>query len=276
MRPEQRRFQDQARRAQDQARATARAAADRSRQQSQAFTDRSRANNDRDRRVRAQQDQARLNLWEQQRRRRAYDPGPSGSGDQLWTGATAGPSYEATHRPPRRRPSGFEILSLLVTLVAIALGIAEITNRVWGVGPAPSDVAVDLYERVREAADHDPANTVGSADSNELVEDIEDSADITRKAIEDQIDGEPPAIPSNLHIAAAAGCDATLAWNAVTDPDLDFYIVSDGSGIEYAVDSSRTSREVSVFPGTSATFAVQARDEHGNESQLSNEVTVSC
>lgn len=88
-------------------------------------------------------------------------------------------------------------------------------------------------------------------------------------------DTTPPAAPRNLSGSAGDGA-VSLSWDAGTEPDLDHYVVRNGTGATVAT-VTKDVRTVSVgnlANDTAVTFTVVAVDTAGNVSGSSNAVTV--
>jgi chitodextrinase len=97
-------------------------------------------------------------------------------------------------------------------------------------------------------------------------------------ALAEAADRQPPTAPRNLRVTGSAHYSVSLAWDASTDNSGSLtYWIQASNGYRMSVPMSRTSATFTdgVNAGVTHSFQVYAVDGSGNNSRLSNRVTVS-
>lgn len=96
-------------------------------------------------------------------------------------------------------------------------------------------------------------------------------------------DNTPPTAPTNLRVASVTSAGIELAWDPSIDTaDVDYNVVGtpcspvvvDGATTRILVRSIDTDPVCGLTPGSTSTFSVWARDVFNNDSEFSNQVTV--
>lgn len=191
----------------------------------------------------------------------------------LPTSTLEGPAGHSSASGSGSGVGAFQVLSLIVTVLSITIGGAELAHRLWGLGPSPSDVAVDFIDRVSDAEGAPEQKPETQRPSLSV---LAQEADELQEIVTEDLDRQPPSAPTNLQVTTEDGCSKELVWDPVSDPDVATYVIRETTGMSHAVDASQTSFTFKVFPGSSTTVDVRARDADHNESGSSNKLTLTC
>jgi hypothetical protein len=166
-------------------------------------------------------------------------------------------SHQETAVSSSKGEGPFTVIAGITGVLALIVTGLQVIHEVYGVGPAPVTAAVDWIKNEGSSPGRQPPAPQGGSPSTPEPDDL------------------PPDAPENLRIDSQLECLVTLGWDAsIDDVGVENYFIYDGSSRAGQVGGEFTVYEVRLFPGQEANYTVQAVDGSGNESPLSNVLTV--